>query len=155
MLKWVSDTEVKSHVIPLQVVYPALTLRLARVVKLDAEVEAQDYEGGIYTQTKTGIEAQLFVETVEVEDLVGIVILRIAQIPYIAGIEEHGTVEYPPYWEAELQVGLKAHITHLRGVCRVVDLGFISRAEGSRHPATHRVGTTTVEHAVEGYGAAM
>ena len=48
-LERIAHAEVKRHILPLEVVDPALANRTTRVVKLKAEVDAQDNKRGVDT----------------------------------------------------------------------------------------------------------
>ena len=77
-LEWITDTKVQRHVLPLEVVDPSLTYGVTRVMELKTEVDTKDNKRGVDTQAKTCVEAELLVEVVEVEYLLGVAILRVA-----------------------------------------------------------------------------
>ena len=57
ILERIADTKVKRHILPLKVMNPSLTNRIAWVVKLKTEVDTKDDKCCIDTKAKTGVEA--------------------------------------------------------------------------------------------------
>lgn len=154
-LERVSYTEVEGGVFPAEVMYPSFACGVVGVVELNTPVESQDDELDIETQSESGIETELFVETVEVEyALGGDLCLVHAEIPYVAEVEERCAVEHAPDGEPEFEVCLQTHVSHLYGVWRILDDG-IAGAEGSGHPSAHAVAAADIEEAVEGQGAGV
>ena len=144
-LERVSYTEVEGGVFPAEVMYPSFACGVVGVVELNTPVESQDDELDIETQSESGIETELFVETVEVEDaLGGDLCLVHAEIPYVAEVEERCAVEHAPDGESEFEVCLQTHVSHLYGVWRILDDG-VAGAEGSGHPSAHAVAAADIE----------
>ena len=64
----VAHTEVQGCILQSQVVNPPLTDRTVGVVELNTPVEAEYGKFDVETDTETGVEAELLVEVVDVED---------------------------------------------------------------------------------------
>ena len=124
-------------------------------MELHTPVEAEDDEGDVYAHTDTRIQTQLLVERIPMEYTVGWHLALFAwQIPHITKVEECRAVEHTPHGEAELEVSLQTHITHLHWVGGVLRW-CVTRAECSWAPSSHTVATTDIEHSVEWQGGGV
>ena len=85
--EWVAHTEIKGGITPLEVTYPPLARGPVGVVELYAPIESEDYKLQIDPYAEACIEAELLIEPVEFECLIG-VIGGFGQFPDIAKIEE-------------------------------------------------------------------
>ena len=80
---------------------------------LYAPVQTQHGELDIQAQADTGIEAQLFVETVEMENRSGRRSGMPVCEPNVTHIDECRTVENTPNREAQFEIRLQLHIAQL------------------------------------------
>ena len=95
-LEWVADTKVQRSILPIKGLYPTLILWAVGIMNLHTEVKTKDNIGEIEADAKTGVETKLLIEAIEVEDLFGVAILGITEIPDITHIKEDGSIKYPP-----------------------------------------------------------
>lgn len=100
-----------SHIVDIERTAPLLAV-LRRVVKLLADVEADEEEREVETQAETVGARELLIELGEVE-LPALLRLIAVDGPDIAGIEERRALEYPEELEAVLEVEVELYVAGL------------------------------------------
>ena len=63
-LERIAHTEVKSHILPLEVMDPTLAHRLIGAMQLHTPVKTQNHKLDINTQTQTRIHTELLIEAI-------------------------------------------------------------------------------------------
>lgn len=143
----IAYAEIQRRVLHPEVLNPALSGRFVRVVQFDAPVDPEYEETEIEPRAESGIESQLFVESVDLE-LRFFAVAALSEEPDVADIEKERALQDSPDWKTGFEVRFEFEVPQLSGI--VADPAhFVARAERPGQPAAHTVAAAAVEQPLE------
>ena len=113
-----------------------------RVDRFHAHVESENKIIEIQSHPQSVGHCYLFVKLIKLE-LPSRLLSVVSQCPYIAGIDEEGTVELPEEYGSVFQVQVQLHVAGLIDEIDSTVVAFkFARSESSHAPSSYRVGTS-------------